>query len=464
MNIRYILILIFAGMLAACQENPTPEIAPPDEPAPTMTSTVTPVKLPVTIPEKALPTQTPTPTVETEEPISSSVFLPFLTTESKIYISQIQMYANGSGWALGGSADKPETAFHVLVTQDHAISWSDRTPPEPAPAPGSPDKYAVAYFLDPLNAWVTFAPPDPSQKYMQPVIWRTSNGGLSWEASQVLPGAARSDVYSPTQFFFADLRHGWLMSHHGAAAGHTPVSIHRTTDGGLTWEIVAQPMDELSFSLHTCCQREMIFFEDLLTGLVARDAGPNPFPHVIRTTDGGFTWEQRELPQPEADFFQRYYCGTHSLQWISQQTASVVMDCAEMIPEGEHRSFLYTTYDMSNTWTWEPLPEPEWPLEWQNTSSTSEIQWLTPTTGWLFVFAYYELPNSTTGNNATQIYQTSDGGISWTPQGLTFWGGQFSFINPSTGFAVARANQQLALVSTKNSGLNWEIIEPQLIK
>jgi photosystem II stability/assembly factor-like uncharacterized protein len=416
--------------------------------------------------ELVTPTLSPSPTPETPptgedspNPTLVEVFIPLvpLSAGEKLELTTLQMFPGGTGWALGGLSRAPT---RLLYTQDNARTWTDRTPPEPALPPGGIEKTAVAFFYTPQLAWVTFAPPDPQDEARQPVVWRTADGGLSWQASTVLQDARIDTVYSPSLFYFSDPVHGWLMAHHGAAAGHTPVSIHRTTDGGATWQIVARPMDELSYPLHTCCQSGMIFFEDALTGLVARDGGPIPMAHLLRTTDAGSTWEQLDMVEPSAGFFENYFCTTSSLQRITGQTASVVMNCDPLDLEEPHRAFAYLIGDEGETGAVLALPEPTWPATWINVRSKSELQWLDPNIGWLIVTAYYELPDSQSGHNATRIYQTPDGGYTWDAQGLTYWQGSFSFATAELGFAVARSGAETALVYSQNRGLNWGILEP----
>lgn len=453
---RYILLcLIILTLLAACQRQSTAAPAP----------TFTPTQPPILAITPAIPSETvPSPTTDpdpSDTPAADYAPLAHLPAGSEIKISALQIYQDGSGWALGGAADLPT---HVLHTDDRAATWQELTPPEPAPLPGSPEKSATAYFYDSQHAWVTFSPPDPSDEARQPVVWRTSDSGATWQASAVLPDARVDTVYSPALFFFSDLQHGWLMAHHGAAAGHTPVSIFRTTDSGLSWQVMARPMDEVSYPLHTCCQSGLLFFDDHQTGLVARDGGPIPLPHVLRTTDAGVTWQQYDFPAPVADLHVSNYCTTSSLQRTGGQAAALVMNCDSFEPGGRQQAFLYTTQDRGGTWTWQALPEPAHPADWVNVRSRAAVHWLDQDTRWLFVTIYYEVPGSTDGYNATQIYQTLDAGSTWTSQGLTYWQGVFSFPDQKNGYAVAHSGMETALVATQDSGSTWSILTPALVK
>ncbi len=42
------------------------------------------------------------------------------------------------------------------------------------------------------------------------------------------------------------------------------------------------------------------------------------------------------------------------------------------------------------------------------------------------------------------------------------WDGDYSFVNPTTGWAVARNEDEIALVNTTDGAATWEIIDPRI--
>lgn len=58
------------------------------------------------------------------------------------------------------------------------------------------------------------------------------------------------------------------------------------------------------------------------------------------------------------------------------------------------------------------------------------------------------------------IYQTADGGQTWTKMSTVQWEGQFSFVSEQLGWAVARSGKEYALVQTEDGGKTWDIIDP----
>jgi photosystem II stability/assembly factor-like uncharacterized protein len=59
------------------------------------------------------------------------------------------------------------------------------------------------------------------------------------------------------------------------------------------------------------------------------------------------------------------------------------------------------------------------------------------------------------------IYQTTDGGVTWTWMSNVNWDAQFSFINESEGWAVAQSVEEVALVRTADGGRTWALIMPE---
>jgi hypothetical protein len=57
---------------------------------------------------------------------------------------------------------------------------------------------------------------------------------------------------------------------------------------------------------------------------------------------------------------------------------------------------------------------------------------------------------------------TTDSGQTWTYLKTVNWVGQFSFIDETHGWAVARSGDEIALVNTTDGGRTWDIIEPQI--
>jgi len=60
------------------------------------------------------------------------------------------------------------------------------------------------------------------------------------------------------------------------------------------------------------------------------------------------------------------------------------------------------------------------------------------------------------------LYLTLDGGFSWTKVKSVTWDGQFSFVSQALGWAVARSEEAIALVTTSDGGRSWTEIQPRI--
>jgi photosystem II stability/assembly factor-like uncharacterized protein len=161
--------------------------------------------------------------------------------------------------------------------------------------PGAQTWLEQFHFTDQFNGWVVASKPSGESE-----IFRTRDGGYNWEnqyqnnsnrlldifmidtlngwvaGEQILNtnnGGLTWDIRDSssqvTDVFFADILNGWLI-------GYVDEGIYgviRTTDGGLTWQVGLK------------ISAESIYFTDLLHGWIAGESG------IYATTDGGINWE-----------------------------------------------------------------------------------------------------------------------------------------------------------------------------
>jgi photosystem II stability/assembly factor-like uncharacterized protein len=78
-------------------------------------------------------------------------------------------------------------------------------------------------------------------------------------------------------FYFVDANNGWAYTGSGQNAGDPPYSIHKTTNGGVSWSE--------QFSDNTAGRYNAIRFADLNNGWVVGENGK-----VLKTSNGGASW------------------------------------------------------------------------------------------------------------------------------------------------------------------------------
>jgi photosystem II stability/assembly factor-like uncharacterized protein len=434
---RWISLMVLVCLISACgtlhQEEtldqtedasqPLVQTTAPDEASEPVHPTSSPVPM-----EPSTSSSTQTPAIETE-PITGPAPIPHFPPGEPVTITYIKMMDGTSGWAIG--SDEAHAVDHILTTSDGGRTWRDVTPDETFPLEMNEYtyKWVTAFFLDGQVASVIYDP----EKYRDPArIWCTSSAGNQWDLSII-----ETNFQTVEALTFADESHGWLMLGVDAGMGHSWVELYRTRDGGKEWELIIDPYREVSADLHYCCKTGMVFF-GADTGLVTFGRGPMGGAFINWTDDGGLTWESHPLPRPEGAFEglgdaeYGILCESHSPSLFSPQSGRVALECWTDIDASDTVSFIFTTFDGGSTWESATYPG-------------GQMLFLTPEVGWAL---------------SKDIYQTLDGGQTWTLMSTVQWEGQFSFVNQQLGWAVARSEETFALLQTEDGGKTWDVIEP----
>lgn len=430
---RFPLVIFGAAVtlvLAGCNLPATPAASPlPPSPTsvnPTAVSNAPTPQLPSPTPtEKATPIS-PTPTL-------SSPAIQHLAAGQAIDITYIHMVDINTGWGIGGS-DK--TFTNIFRTQDGGATWRDITPPQPTPPPGV-NLVAIGDFLDASTGWVAYGGQDyPPLPYVY--VWYTHDGGTTWQFSAI-DSSVSPEAFSPMFIDFADDQHGWLMFYLGAGMMHQYAAIFATRDGGATWTDILDPYSD--GGIQSFAKTGMVFV-DSQTGWLARDGhGVDPIPHIFRTSDGGGTWERIDLPAQagEPDFIDQWACGTYSPNAFSAQSVVVAMKCLRIDDFKTEKDYVYSTTNGGSTWQVYLLPD---------TYLMGEgLLFLNPET----VLAL-----------GRKIFRTDNGGQTWAVVGEVFWDGQFSYVDISHGWAVARNPDtgEIALVRKSSADGPWQMLHP----
>ena len=189
-------------------------------------------------------------------------------------------FLNGSeGWII-------ET-FTVWHTRNGGANW-ERSLPAPHATEGKntlvwASQPTRGFFLDAKAAWIAGAKGE---------VYCTEDGGQNWGVSQ----AASGDT-NLRDIFFIDRNTGWAVGSPNGAS-------YRTDDGGKRWR--KQSMDILEApGMHG------IHFINRLDGWAVgqiwrNEVGRGTVGILLRTTDGGESWQRVELAAAEP-FFDRIY-------------------------------------------------------------------------------------------------------------------------------------------------------------
>jgi len=184
---------------------------------------------------------------------------------------QIKFIDDRNGWII-------ET-LSIWRTVDGGVNWRKVFPigSGQSNVKGQPTS---GYFDDPTNVWVTGTSGE---------IYRTKDGGESWQAQTLLPNGDFNEVY------FVDGNTGWLLGYLG---GETGTQLYRTDDGGQSW---------LNYPIARVQIQWICFIngdEGWAVGSEGSSAGAKESIRgvVLRTGNGGRSWNRIDIATEDRSF------------------------------------------------------------------------------------------------------------------------------------------------------------------
>ncbi len=301
----------------------------------------------------------------------------------------------------------------------------------PVAAQQNPDvqELLAAFFVTAAQAWVAIGTTQICSPSTQTPsrLFQTTNGGQTW---QLMTG----QVGQVGQITFVNAQDGWLFSNGGAAAGSEGGDIFRTTNGGAGWT------DVMSIRPETNPQAGALPFSGDKSGLSFRDAstgwatgfvaGPNLFPWLYVTHDGGATWQHQSLPIPSA--ITNAQVALTPPTFFNAQAGILPVDFNQQNAPGLD---VYFTQDGGATWQSTALV----------LASANSVDFIDPARGW--------------ATDGATLLVTSDVAQHWqslTTGGLFQQVGYLDFISPTLGWAIASQDSAHALLlQTTDGGHTW---------
>jgi hypothetical protein len=184
------------------------------------------------------------------------------------------------------------------------------------------------------------------------------------------------------------------------------------------------------------------------------------------SVDGGSTWHQHRLtaPQSEPDLFDQYWqCYPQQLNLLSEEVVRLVVACWDKRLGDDFRfagsgetAYLYASGDGGASWETQPLPPAVGNLWSESTSAWPEDGSVRREGKTRMIFI-----NATHGMLlGREMFRTPDAGATWHPINTVTWEAQFSFVDLWLGWAIARNEDESALVYTEDGGGTWQILKP----
>ncbi|GAB4455985.1 MAG: hypothetical protein Kow0070_05230 [Anaerolineales bacterium] len=351
------------------------------------------------------PTLTPVPPTFTPVPPTSTPIAGPGTTVANPILRSLYMLDSVNGWAVSDDA--------ILRTTDGGVTWYNVLGNI---LPGG------AYFASANSGWVISR---------TRTLYHTANGGVTWNQFAV--------PFDGGTIQFLDETTGYVFQITGAAMNKQSVALYKTTDGGATWTKTYDNDPTVPGSSNTLPlggHKSGITFSAAATGWIGGDIPTDGYFYFYKTTDSGVTWSRLQLAIPAG--YESAFISTTAPKFFNANEA--ILPVLMTTGAGMRDLFLYSTRDGGNTWT--PSPAFARSAELPDiTSMTHAVSW-----DWAGV-----------------LHVTTDGGSSWitiTPNinlSEDFRG--LDFVSPTTGWAVrAPSNGTTLLYQTLDGGYTWTLL------
>lgn len=395
-----------------------------------------------------------------------------------IRLITMHMVTADAGWALGLTG----TRWRVFTTKNGGRVWQNASPGSlqaalpfglGAGAIGSNPFGIGADFVNRDIAWV-FAPASVSAPgpVLRPTstatslnAYYTSNSGRSWSESPVTTNLS-SMLVPPTLFpDFRSATQGWVLVTGMPATIQMPKAVYETTNGGVSWTPVALETGDgtargnLSYAGFF---PNGIAFNGTSSGFMTAQNAGNQIPPLFHTVDGGRNWQFLQIPVPagetgrNADTFPPVFFGPHQqrgllpVQYYGNQGMIITV---------------YRTTDGGLHWS--PTPG----IRVANAISSHSYSFVSARTGWILVRGVRHL----------DLFATRNGGLSWTRQRLSISLGlaegwslsspQIDFVSRKVGWALVTrycgacltgTHPRTALFQTRDGGRTWTPVSAQI--
>jgi photosystem II stability/assembly factor-like uncharacterized protein len=379
------------------------------------------------------PTATPVTLTITPTPTNNPLAVPRLEVGSAIDILRLEMLDAQNGWGVGGPRASGNSS-HVFRTQDGGSSWMEVTPPEVAASESDVSSMAaVGFFPDPQTGWVTYHANLPTSVPLNPVVWKTTDGGRTWKSSSPLSTAGLMETFSVSDITFSDANYGWVLVHVGAGMNHDYIALYRSTDGGQSWSRVIDP--DIDGGIQSCSKTGLAFSNGSAGWLTGNCNGVRAGAFLFQTADGGTHWDPVTLPAPadHPDLFtaDQYACAVHAPVLQGNQ-AFLGVECADMSSStGLKIGYLYRV------------------------ASGGSIDSRAYPGGDIFT-----LDGSRIWALGLEIYRSDSAGESWAKISTVTWEGQFDFVSATLGWAAVKKGSEYGLVQTTDGGGIWVQLSP----
>jgi photosystem II stability/assembly factor-like uncharacterized protein len=414
-----------------------------------------------------MPTSSPFPAAPAtqEYPQPTATLQPPLGANQTVTLTTLYMVSEMTGWGI-------DAGGHILRTMDGGNTWKDVSP-----EPGAYDRGGFFPFHG-NQAWATptfCANYDCTTNPTETYIWRTSDGGMTWQPSQMICLKSgdcgieywiSADQVSPRALQFVDEKTGWLLLvvHHGMNQDY--YRIYQTNDGGIAWTLLTEYKTNIELP-YTPTVTGLAFLNTQTGWLgISYSSSFHNLPdywnlHVTR--DEGLTWEMIRLPSPTASstVCDGEFPGGSALNLsaLPPQVIDATLYCyvRNSSTTGAPPASYYFHYHSTDAGqSWRSIQVTSSKHSGDALPRTGNAQFIDADVGWALV------ASETMGSNL--LKRTNDGGLTWGTNLSVDWeDAQFDFVDTQRGWAIVTRSNATLLVQTMDGGLTWTEITPRMV-
>jgi len=232
-------------------------------------------------------------------------------------IARAEMIGPSEAWATTGK--------RLALTEDAGQQWRTITP-----RGIRAESIRATFFSDAMHGWVVVCP-NPYVTHPQLSVLSTSDGGATWNSSEIVDPSLMSIAKVDISFVG---EHGWVVVDEQSPGGSNAIShLYSSPDSGRTWSTLPRPPvpGELKFTSAD---------EGWLAGGVGVQS-------LWRSRDGGQSWSQVKLGLPAGVEEEMVGYGTPEIA----EDGSGLLPVTFSKPGYETEVGVYTSSDGGDSWT-----------------------------------------------------------------------------------------------------------------
>lgn len=351
-----------------------------------------------------------------------------------------------TGWATGENNT-------LITTSDGGQTWTQQS----VPAPNTNDDLTTVRFVNTNVGWVSSG---------NTKLYRTTDGGRSWMLSKDFPVPSGGFL---SNYYFLDSQNGWAITSRrfqGATINFDHVVIWRTSDGGSSWQQVSANRFSILTDLAVTGKQSVLAVGNYLMNhttnggalwtidKVERDTvstvgqfyhavsavnertsfAAGWYSRVARTDDGGVTWKPLSFSEPTRN---DSLLGIHFVDSLNGWTVGI-RHGYNRTPAGNR---IYRTTNGGRSWV---LQTPSRGLTDAPDVVLNDVFFINQTTGWVV------------GSEGT-IYVTRNGGITWTKQTTSTKTNLYKiiFLSANVGYVCGGNLEAGIILKTTDGGTTW---------